>query len=153
MLLLALSTVNLFAEDTNNDIKIYDLSGIALELSGFNYFNIGLGHNWGTEKVVAYHSFANDYGFYIEYNTIKELHLRLYYDIYGGSAGMLLGGSGIAATNFDATTFGIAPHIGLGLGGIKIFYRYNFYLDKEFNCHEIVLTVLNDLFNENRRIK
>jgi hypothetical protein len=122
-------------------------------LSCFNYFNIGFGYNWGTSKNILYHFFASDYGFYIEYKTTKELHSRLYYDKYGGSAGLLFGGSGIAATNFDNMTFGIAPHIGIGLPGMKLFYRYNFYLNKEFNSHEIVLTLLWlwNPYDKNRR--
>jgi hypothetical protein len=160
LFLFTLFSLNIFAEDIiddednieqkNDDIKIFDLSGFTLELSCFNYFNIGFGYNWGTCKTF-HHFFANDYGFYIEYKTIKELHFRLYYDIYGGAAGMLLGGSGVMATNFDKVTFGIAPHIGIGFPGMKLFYRYNFYLNKEFNCHEIVLTILKNPFDENRR--
>jgi hypothetical protein len=138
-------------EQNNNEIKYYDLSGFALELSCFNYFNIGFGYNWGEFKVMYHHFFASDYGFYIEYKTIKELHLRIYYDMYGGSAGMLLGSSGIVATNFEKISVGIAPHIGAGFPGMKIFYRYNFYINKDFNCHEIVLTILRDPNNENRR--
>jgi hypothetical protein len=34
----------------------------------------------------------------------------------------------------------MAPHIGIA-PGIKLFYRYNFYVNKKFNSHEIVLSI------------
>ena len=163
VILLILISMNLFADNLedneeifeyNSEKRIYNLSGFALELSCFNYFNIGLGYNWGTYSVNYGHFFANSYGFLIEYKSIKELHLRIYYDIYGGSAGMLLGASGIASTDFEKISAGLAPHVGIGFAGMKLFYRYNFYLNKTFNCHEIVLSITkspnkNNLKNHN----
>jgi hypothetical protein len=139
-------------EQDRNEIRYYDMSGLSLELSCFNYFNIGLGYNWGEYKVMSHHFFVFFYGFYMEYKTKKELHLRIYYDTYGGSAGMLLGASGVVVTNFEKVSVGIAPHIGVGFPGMKLFYRYNFYINNDFNCHEIVLSVLRNSTNENRRI-
>ena len=68
-------------EHNRNNIKEYDLSSFSLELSCFNYFNIGLGYNWGTCSTFSGHYSAIDYGFFIEYKTIKELHLRSYFDL------------------------------------------------------------------------
>jgi hypothetical protein len=162
VLFLILLSFNLVAEDiisddeenneyNRNEIRYYDLSGFTLELSAFNYYNMGLGYNWGEYKTVAAHFFAHDYGFLIEYKTRKELHFRIYADMYGGSAGMLLGASGILATNFKKIAVGIAPHVGVGFPGMKLFYRYNFYINKTFNCHEIALNILINPFDEKRR--
>ena len=130
----------------------YDLSGFTLELSYFNFVSMGVGYNWGSFETYYGHFFASDYGFYIGYKTVKnEIHLRLYYNIYGGSAGMLLGASGIMTSDFNSITFGISPHIGVGFPGMKLFYRYNLCLDSKFNSHEFVLALLFDPFNENRR--
>jgi hypothetical protein len=150
VLFLLIFSANIFAENIkdneeennfNNEIKIYDLSGFILELSFFNYFNIGLGYNLGKNKVAAGHFFGYNYGFFIEYKTVNELHFRIFYDICGGSSGTVLGASGIVATNFNSVTAGLAPHIGAGFPQFKIFYRYNFYLDKTFNCHEIIIFI------------
>ena len=151
LFILILFSHNVFPEDivikgenierNETDIRIYDLSGFTLELSCFNYFNIGLGYKWGSCSLFGSHYSAMDYGFFLEYKTKKELHFRLFFDMYGGSAGMLLGGSGIITTNFEEITFGIAPHIGVGFAGVKIYYRYNFYINNIFNCHEIVLVI------------
>ena len=163
LLFILLTTFSLytFAEETDGDDRDrpdwlyerreYDLSGSIMKLSCFNYFSIGLGYNWGSYSVIGSHYGGTDYGFYIAYKTINEMHLRLYYNLFGGSAGILVGGSGIFATNFDKITSGIAPHIGIGFPGIKIFYRYNFYLNNSFNCHEIVFSLLFNRHNENRR--
>lgn len=87
-----------------------------------------------------------DFGYLVKYKTLRELHLRLHLDHHFGDhgflTGFLLGGSAIMATDFDKITYGAAPHIGFGLVEIKLFYRYNFYLDKSFNSHEIVLQLL-----------
>ena len=53
---------------------------------------------------------------------------------------MLLGASGIMITDFEKATVGVAPRIGLGVI-IKLFYRYNFCVNKKFNSHEIVLSI------------
>jgi hypothetical protein len=112
-----------------------EMFGTVLELSAFNYFSIGFGF-YMTVAVSGRYS-ANSFGLLTKYKTPGELHSRLYWDYH--LFVLLLGGSGIMATNFDKITFGAAPHIGLGLGYMKMFYRYNFYLDNSFNCHEIVL--------------
>ena len=68
--------------------------------------------------------------------------------MYGGVSAMYMGLSGILCTNFSEITAGISPEIGIGFPGGSLFYRYNFYLDKNYNCHEIVLLVypLSKLF-------
>jgi hypothetical protein len=159
LFLFILFSFNITAEDTENnienieqsknEIKYYNISGFTLELSCFNYFNIGLGYNWGEYKVMYNHFFASDYGFYIEYKTKSELHIRLFYDLYGGSAGMLMGASGAVITDFEKITAGLAPHIGVGFPGMKMFYRYNFYINKELNCHEIVL-IISNIYNKRK---
>jgi len=131
---------NLYDNENNEEnIIIYDLSGLVFELSGFNFFSIGFGYNWGNLTVFNNHFSAATYGFLLKYKTKNEMQFRLYYNLYGGSAGMLLGASTVMTTNFDELTVGIAPHIGIGLGPMNIFYRYNFHLNNKFNIHEIVL--------------
>ena len=162
ILLLIFSFVlfNVSAKEAYNDemsdrTNEYDISGFLLQFTislisnrekiAYNYFAFGLGYNWGSYRVNQHHFLANDYGFIIEYKFMDELRARLYYDIYGGSTAVLLGGSGIIATNFDYVTIGIAPHIGIGLPfGLKMFYRYNFYLNNTFNSHEIVFILRRD---------
>lgn len=134
----------------DNEVIEYDLSGFALEIGFLNYFTVGVGYKWGTGSTFSHHFVARDYGFFIKYKTRNELDVRFYYDFYGGSAGMLLGASGIVATNFENITVGLAPHIGMGVPGMKLFYRYNFYLDSSFNCHEVVFAFSRG-FDRNRR--
>ncbi|MDR2732117.1 MAG: hypothetical protein LBB36_02755, partial [Fibromonadaceae bacterium] len=151
LFLFMIFSYNVFAEDMENaegkyETKYYDLSGFALELSYFNldrlnFLNIGmgLGYNWGELKTMYSHYGAKEYGIYMEYKAIKELHSGIYYDLSGGSGAMLLGASGIMITDFEKATVGVAPRIGLGVI-IKLFYRYNFCVNKKFNSHEIVLS-------------
>lgn len=48
--------------------------------------------------------------------------------------------------DFENVTVGLAPHIGVGFPQFKIFYRYNFYLNKDYNCHEIVFFISSRIF-------
>jgi hypothetical protein len=59
--------------------------------------------------------------------------------MFGGSGGMLPGLSGIFLTDFARVALGIAPEIGFGIGRVNLLYRYNFYTDPKFNCHETAL--------------
>jgi len=127
-------------KETKDERKYYDLSGFTLELS--SPIGIGLGYNWGEQLSAYSHFWADEYGLYIEYKRKKELHSRIYYERSGGSALLLLGASVamLTDTDFEKTTVGIAPHIGIA-PGIKLFYRYNLCVNKEFNSHEVVLTI------------
>jgi len=125
--------------DGNRATYSFSLSGLTVEFSGFNYFSMGLGYSWGNYTVFNGHFSASAYGFMLQYNTANEMRLRFFWNLYGG---MLLGASGIIATNFNETTIGIAPHIGIGVYTMNLFYRYNFHLNSGFNNHEIVLKLL-----------
>ncbi|MDR1179867.1 MAG: hypothetical protein LBK44_05120, partial [Spirochaetales bacterium] len=107
----------------------------------FNYFSAGLGFNKGDWHRAGPHFGGMNYGILAEYKTMKEMHLRVYGNMYGGASAMYLGLSGIVGTNFEGVTGGVSPEIGLGVPGFSMFYRYNFYLDKSYNCHEIVLLI------------
>jgi hypothetical protein len=139
-------------EENNQDNEIdYNKTGIILSLGAFNYFSIGLGFNIGDWKRAGSHFAGSNYGFLIEYKTLKEMHLRIYGNIYGGASATYLGISGILCTNFENFTVGISPEIGLGFPGFSLFYRYNFYINTEYNCHEIVLLIypVNKIFKRN----
>jgi hypothetical protein len=125
--------------DPNQRSKRYYEREPILELSAFNYFSIGVGHY--VEVRDGNYKYLFDFGYLVKYKTLRELHLRLHLDFKIFTfVDFLLGGSGIMATNFDKITFGAAPHIGLLMFyEVKTFYRYNFYQDKSFNGHEIVL--------------
>jgi hypothetical protein len=147
--------INKEAEQSVKENIDYDKTGIILSLSAFNYFSMGLGFNKGNWGRAGPHFFGSNYGVLIEYKTIKEMHLRVYGNIYGGVSAMYLGLSGILCTNLEEMTAGMSPEIGLGFSGGSIFYRYNFYLNNNYNCHEIVLLIypLNKIFKRNGRKK
>jgi hypothetical protein len=132
-------------DEENGD---YDINGMILSLCGFNYFSAGLGFNKGRWGRAGPHFGGINYGAIIEYKTMKEMHFRIYGNVYGGVSAGYLGLSGILCTNFDEITAGIAPEIGMGVPGGSLFYRYNFYLNNKYNCHEIVLLIysLHKLF-------
>jgi hypothetical protein len=144
-IILLILTVNSYSEDissenkSNENINKYDMTGLVFSLSGFNYFSCGIGINSGTYSTAMGHYGAITYGALLEYKTEKEIHIRSYIRLYGGSAGFLLGMSGIYANNFLNYSFGIGPEIGIGFNKINILYRYNLYLNNKFNCHEIAL--------------
>jgi hypothetical protein len=136
----------LFEEDNG------DKTGIILSLSAFNYFSIGLGFNKGDWWRAGPHFAGSNYGILIEYKTLKEMHLRIYGNMYGGASAMYLGLSGIMCTNFKEITAGISPEIGLGFPGFSLFYRYNIYFSRNYNCHEIVMLIypLDKILNRKR---
>jgi hypothetical protein len=119
----------------------FDKTGVILSLSAFNYFQAGVGFNCGSWKRAGDHFAGSNYGVLIEYKTIKEVHLRFYGNIYGGSSAMHMGVSGVLSSDFTDFSAGLAPEVGLGVPGGNLFYRYNFYLNSRFNCHEIVLLI------------
>lgn len=131
----------IFSQESNDEVIAYEMNGFTLALGGFDYFSIGAGYNWGEGKIFHGHGAANVHGVLLEYKTMDELHLRFYSRLLGGSAGMLLGLSSAVVTNFDTYSVGIAPEIGIGIGTMNLFYRYNFYIDSSYNCHEVVLCV------------
>ena len=139
------------AEIRRNDNAVNDMTGFILSLSAFNYFSAGIGFNKGDWSTAGPHFAGGNYGILIEYKTLKEMHLRIYGNIYGGVSAVYMGVSAVLSTNFKEITGGLAPEIGLGFPGFSIFYRYNFYFYKwdDYNCHEIVLLIypLNKLFN------
>jgi len=138
--LVSIFSFDVFAESDIDKRRYYDLSGPRLGLSFYNDFmpGIGFGYNWGALSTQSGHAGATDYGFALEYKVKNELHFRSYFDLSGGSAGGLIGASSIATTDFDKATAGIAPHLGIGIASVRLFYRYNFHINKAFNCHEVV---------------
>ena len=43
------------------------------------------------------------------------------------------------AIDSNNISVGLAPEIGIGLSTVfKIFYRYNFYINKDFNSYEVI---------------
>ena len=117
------------------------MTGFVVSAGGFDFFSCGLGINGGRYWTVSGHYGAFTYGVMAEYKHKTEFHLRPYVRMYGGSAGMLLGLSAIYANDTNNQTIGMGPEVGLGFMNINILYRYNFYLDKDFNCHEFALVV------------
>ncbi len=125
----------------SQEMHEYDLTGATFALSGFDYFSTGIGYNWGSLRVWGPHYSASVMGLLLEYKTLDEIHLRTYGRLYGGSGGMLLGVSGLLASDFSKASLGISPEVGFGFGPMNVLYRYNFYLDSTFNCHEIALSM------------
>ena len=123
--------------NTDND-KL--LIGPILSFSGFNEFRMGVGLFLGKLGSDGHHPFGYDYGILFEYNFREEItYTRLYGHLTGGVSAMLLGGSMVLAIDSNNISLGFAPEIGIGLSTLfKIFYRYNFYLNKDFNSYEIV---------------
>jgi len=139
------------ADVRRNESAVYDKTGIILSLSAFNYFSAGIGFNKGDWFVAGPHFAGGNYGILLEYNSLNEMHLRVYRNIYGGASAVYMGVSAVLSTNFKEITGGLSPEIGLGFPGVSIFYRYNFYFYKwdDYNRHEIVLLIypLSQLFN------
>jgi hypothetical protein len=110
--------------------------GLTFSFSGFSEYRLGMGLfflNTGRET-------GNDFGLMVEYNFEENIkHARLYYHMTSGEFSMILGGSTVLSFNDDDMDIGFAPEVGFSLSPLfQVFYRYNFYLNNKFNCHEIV---------------
>jgi len=116
------------------------LIGSILSFSGFNEFRMGAGLFFGKLGSDGHHPFGHDYGILCEYNfKEKTIFTRLYSHLTGGVGATLLGASIVMAIDSNNISVGLAPEIGIGLSTVfKIFYRYNFYLNKDFNGYEVV---------------
>jgi hypothetical protein len=133
--------------DKTNTGKL--LIGTILSFSGFNQFRMGGGLFLGKLSGDGHHPFGYDYGILFEYNfREKIIYTRLYGHLTGGVSAMLLGGSMVMAIDSNNISVGLAPEIGVGLSTLfKIFYRYNFYLNKDFNSYEVVFHLCLPLNN------
>jgi hypothetical protein len=120
----------------NNNTKV---TGIALSFSGFNEFRMGVGIFYG-ELGGFHHPFGYDYGLLFEYNFKEKItYTRTYFHVTGGVGAGLLGASMVFASDNNDISLGFAPEIGFGLSTVfKIFYRYNFYINRDFNSYEVV---------------
>ena len=125
--------------DTINNDKL--ILGPIFSFSGFNQFRMGLGLFLGKLGTAGHHPIGYDYGIIFEYNFKQNLmYTRLYGHLTGGASAMLLGGSTVMVFNNQNIIIGFAPEIGIGLSTLfKMFYRYNFYFNSDYNSYEIVL--------------
>jgi hypothetical protein len=129
--LLALLSAVAFAQTADSAETKMSYKGPVLQFSFFNYFNAGLGYDFG--KVIPGHrQGAEGYGLLAEFDSKKELHFRAYYNIAGT---LLFGASAVVATDFDKTAVGLAPHFGFSF----LYYRYNYYTESKFDRHELIL--------------
>ena len=101
---------------------------------------MGLGMFAGKLGIAGHHPTGYDYGVLLEYNFSQKLmYTRLYGHLTGGASAMLLGVSTVMVIDSKSMSIGFAPEIGVGLSTIfKMFYRYNFYLNNDYNSYEIV---------------
>jgi len=126
--------------DNNNIDSDKLLTGSIFSFSGFNEFRLGAGLFLGKLGSDGHHPVGYDYGVLFEYNFREEImYTRLYGHLTGGVSATLLGVSMVMAIDGNNISFGLAPEAGIGLSTLfKIFYRYNFYLNKDFNSYEVV---------------
>jgi hypothetical protein len=119
------------------------LLGLTFSFSGFNEYRLGMGLFFENFRGSGSRQSADDFGLLAEYNLKENIkHARLYYHMADGLFGILMGGSVVMAFDDDDMAVGFAPEIGFGrASSFKVFYRYNFYLDNEFNSHEIVFHI------------
>jgi len=136
-------------EDDNKTNTGKLLIGTILSFSGFNKFRMGAGLFLGRLGSDGHHPFGYDYGILFEYNfRDKIIFTRLYGHLTGGA--MLLGSSMVMAIDSNNISVGLAPEIGIGLSTIfKVFYRYNFYINKDFNGYEVVFHLCMPLNKRN----
>jgi hypothetical protein len=118
------------------------VTGLIFSFSGFNEYRMGMGvflGKLGTDGG-GIHPIGDDFGLLFEYNFKDNIiYNRFYYHLTGGASAALLGCSMVIASNKDDISIGFAPEIGMGLSTVfKVFYRYNFYLNKNFNSYEVV---------------
>jgi hypothetical protein len=124
----------------DNNANTTQKTGVILSFSGFNEFRMGMGLFFGKLGSAGHHPFGTDFGLLFEYNLKKNTsYSRFYYHFTGGVGAMLLGGSMAIAADRDHISAGFAPEIGFGLSTLfKIFYRYNFFINRRFNDYEVV---------------
>ena len=127
-------------EEINNDSS---LLGLTFSFSGFSEYRLGMGLFFTNYRDNGWRESADDFGLLFEYNIDQNIkHARAYYHMTDRSFGVLMGGSVVMAFDEDAMAFGFAPETGFGLGtSVKVFYRYNFYLNNKFNSQEIVFHI------------
>ena len=127
--------------DNNDDND--SLLGLTFSFSGFKEYVLGMGLFFTNSRGSGSRRSADDFGLLFEYNLKEEIkHARLYYHMADGLFGILMGGSVVMAFDDDDMAVGFAPEIGFGrASSFKVFYRYNFYLDNNFNSHEIVFHI------------
>jgi len=119
------------------------LLGLTFSFSGFSEYRIGMGLFFTNYRGSGSRQSADDFGLLFEYNLDQNIkHARAYYHMTDRTFGVLMGGSVVMAFDDDTMAVGFAPEIGFGLGmAVKVFYRYNFYLDNKFNSQEIVFHI------------
>lgn len=134
---------NNFTEDIDESNDIDNgklLFGPILSFSGFNQFRMGIGFFLGKLGSDGHHPLGYDYGLLFEYNFKQNLmYTRIYGHFTGGVSAILLGASIVSVFDSENISVGLAPEVGIGLSTVfKIFYRYNFYMNKDYNSYEIV---------------
>ena len=129
----------------NDDERNYNSSllGLTFSFSGFSEYRLGMGLFFVNYRGSGWRQAADDFGLLFEYNMNQNIkHARAYYHMTDRSFGVLMGGSVVMAFDDDGMAVGFAPEIGFGLGtSVKVFYRYNFYLNNKFNSQEIVFHI------------
>ena len=137
------------SNDKIDDDKL--LIGPILSFSGFNEFRMGVGLFLGKLGSDGHHPIGYDYGILFEYNfREKIIYSRLYGHLTGGVSAILLGGSMVVAIDNSNISVGLAPEIGIGLSTLfKVFYRYNFYISRDFNSYEVVFHICLPLNKRN----
>ncbi len=140
-------------EDNNNEsaqstiVETHNQWGIMSDISYLGSISIGLGLSLGKTRTASGHFFGYNTGAIISYcfgNTI--LAVRPFFHLFGGSAGVMLGTSMPLLFNARTITIGIAPEFGVSIFGIaSIYYRYNFYLMREYSSHEVGFTLLYNM--------
>ncbi|MDR2730526.1 MAG: hypothetical protein LBB81_06470 [Treponema sp.] len=142
---------NEFIESDGNTDTDKLLIGTMISFTGFNGFRIGAGLFLGKLGSDGHHPVGYDYGILFEYFfREKIIYTRLYGHLTGGVSAILLGGSIVMAIDSNNISVGLAPEIGIGLSALfKIFYRYNFYLNKDFNSYEVAFHLCIPLSKKN----
>ena len=110
--------------------------GLTFSFSGFSEYRLGMGAfflNIGRKT-------GSDLGLLAEYSFEEDIkHMRFYYHMTGGGFSTILGGSVVLTLDHDVMDIGFGPEVGFSVSPLfQIFYRYNFYMDYKYNCHEIV---------------
>ena len=122
----------------NDNESDYDQSyiGLTFSFSGFTGYKLGMGVcflNIGRE-------FGSDLGLLAEYSFEEKIrNMRFYYHLTRGGFSPLFGLSTVLTMDDNDLSIGFSPEIGFSISPLfQIFYRYNYYMDNKFSCHEIV---------------